>query len=284
MLKTYYRLTKPGIIYGNIMTTAGGFLLASKGHINFWLFLATILGTSLVIASACVFNNYIDRDIDKKMARTKKRALVSGKVKGRSAIIYAITLGVIGIATLSFYTNLITVCIGIAALLIYVVLYGIGKRHSVHGTLVGSLAGAAPVTAGYTAVTNRFDAGAVILFVILVVWQMPHFYAIAMYRLDDYVAAGIPVLPAKKGILITKVQILFYIAAFIVATSMLTIAGRAGYAYMFVMAWLGLTWLGLGIQGFKASDDKRWARKMFFFSLVVILAFSAMLAVNYWLP
>jgi protoheme IX farnesyltransferase len=284
LIKTYYALTKPGIIYGNALTATAGFLLASKGHIDFWLLLAAVAGTSLVIASACVFNNYIDRGIDAKMARTSKRALVSGLVSGRNAIIYAILLGVAGFALLAVYTNFLVVTIGLVALFDYVVLYGLAKRRSVHGTLVGSIAGAAPVVAGYCAVTDRFDGGAVILFLVLALWQMPHFYAIAMYRFDDYKAASLPVLPVKKGMKAAKIQILLYIVGFIAATSLLTGFGYTGYAYLVVMIGFGLAWLRLGIKGFKTANDKRWARKMFFFSLVIILVLSVMLSVGPVLP
>lgn len=284
MIRTYYQLTKPGIIYGNALTAAAGFLLASKGHVNLRLLLATVAGTSLVIASACVFNNYIDRGIDKKMARTSKRALVKGLVKAQNAIIYAVLLGLAGFVLLALYTNLLVVCIGLAALFDYVVLYGVGKRRSVHGTLVGSIAGAAPVVAGYCAVTDRLDGGALILFLILAAWQMPHFYAIATYRFNDYKAAGLPVLPVKKGMRQTKLQILFYIVAFIAANALLSVFGYTGYVYLVVMTALGLAWLWLGSQGFRTTDDKLWARKMFLFSLVIILSLSVMLAVGPLLP
>ena len=280
MIKKYYALTKPGIIYGNLVTTAGGFLLASRGHVRFGLFLAILVGTSLVIASACVFNNYIDRGIDAKMARTKKRAMVEGSISGPAALTYGAVLGILGVAILGRYTNLLTLGIGVLAFIVYVAVYGVGKRHSVHGTIIGSIAGAAPVVAGYTAVTNRFDGGAIILFAILVLWQMPHFYAIAMYRLDDYAAAGIPVLPVKTDMRTTKIQILAYTLAFVVATLLLTVFGYTGYTYLVVMVAVGLYWLRLGIQGLKAADDNKWARKMFRFSLIVILTLSVMLAVG----
>ncbi len=259
-------------------------MLASKGHIRVGLLLATLLGTSLVIASACVFNNYIDRDIDKHMARTKKRALVTGLIPGPIALTYATVLGLLGFLILSIYTNWLTVALGFVGIFSYVVLYGIGKRRSVHGTLVGSISGAMPPVAGYTAVTNRFDSGALLLFLILVFWQMPHFYAIAMRRYNDYAAAKLPVLPVKKGMKTTKVQILFYILAFSVAAGLLTVLGYTGYIYLIVMAGLGLYWLWLGLKGFKASDNTAWAKKMFLFSLIVILGFSIMVSVGSRLP
>lgn len=280
MIGAYYRLTKPGIIYGNLLTVTAGFLLASYGHINLWLLLATLVATSLVIASACVFNNYIDRDIDKLMARTKERALVTQVIKGQNALIYATVLGLIGLFVLATYTNLLTVLVGLIGFIDYVVLYGITKRRSIYGTIVGSIAGATPVVAGYTAVTNSLDSAALILFLILVFWQMPHFYAIAMYRFSDYKAAKIPVLPVKKGKQNTKLQMTIYIIAFVIATISLSVFGYTGYTYLVVMLLLGLGWLWLDLQGFKSSDDKRWARRMFLFSLVVILSLSIMLSLD----
>ncbi|HZL07692.1 MAG TPA: heme o synthase [Candidatus Dormibacteraeota bacterium] len=280
MIKTYYDLTKPGIIYGNALTAAAGFLLAAAGHVNFGLLVATVAGTCLVIASACVFNNYIDRGIDRKMTRTRRRALVNGTISGRDALVFGTVLGLAGFAVLGFWVNAVVFVIGLVALFDYVVLYGVAKRRSVHGTLVGSIAGAAPVVAGYCAVTGRFDAGALILFLILACWQMPHFYAIAIYRFDDYKAAGLPVLPVKQGLRAAKIQIMLYVIAFIIANGLLTIFGYAGYTYLAVMSALGLAWLGFGLKGFNAADDKRWARQMFLGSLIIILALSLMLSVG----
>jgi protoheme IX farnesyltransferase len=269
-VKDYYRLTKPGIVYGNAITATAGFLLASRGHVNLGLLIATVTGICLVIASACVFNNYIDRDIDEKMARTRQRALVIGLVSVRNAIIYAIFLGLIGFWVLATYTNWLTVGIGAAAIVTYVVLYGISKRRSVHGTIIGSIAGATPPVAGYTAVTNHFDGAALLLFLILVCWQMPHFYAIAMYRSADYKAAKLPVLPIKKGFAAAKRQMIMYILAFSLAAIALVVLGYSGYFYLSVVSILSLAWLALSIEGFKAKNDQKWARQMFFVSLLVI--------------
>lgn len=284
MLKPYYHLTKPGIIRGNAITATGGFLLASGGVINFWRLVAMLVGMSLVIASACVFNNYIDRDIDSKMTRTKKRALVSGLVSTRSALSYAAILGIAGVIALLFYTNLLTMCLGLLGFVFYVFIYGIAKRRTVHGTLVGSISGAIPPVAGYTAAANRLDVGAGLLFLILVFWQMPHFYAIAMYRLRDYKSAKIPVLPLVKGIAHTKLQILIYIVLFIISSAALTISGSTGLTFAAVMTVIGLVWLKRGIGGYHTVDDSKWARGMFFFSLTVILVFSVMLSLDSWLP
>jgi len=281
---TYYQLTKPGIVYGNVLTALGGFLLASKGHINGWLLLATLAGIALVIGSACVLNNCLDRNIDQKMARTKKRAVANGTVPVRKAVAYSILLGMLGFVVLGLWTNWLTVLLGAIAIIDYVVVYGISKRRSAYGTIVGSVAGALPIAGGYTAVAGRFDLGALLLFLILVCWQMPHFYAIAIRRQHDYAAAGIPVWPIRKGVPATKYNIIAYVAAFVLAAVALAVFGYAGYVYLAVMGVVGVMWLWKGVKGFHAMDDIAWARSMFLFSLVVILALSASLSIDAWMP
>lgn len=268
----YYLLTKPGIILGNLLTVAAAFLLASKGAVDFWLFLATLAGLALIMASACVFNNYIDRSVDQKMERTKNRALVKGVISGGSAIGFAIFLGIVGTAILWMETNLLTVGVAVAGFLVYVVLYSLWKCRTVYGTAIGSIAGAVPPVVGYCAVSNQFDGGALILFAMLVLWQMPHFFAIALLHYDDYAAANIPVLPIKKGILRTKIHMLLYILAFICAATLLTLFHYTGYLYLIVVVAFGLAWLGLCIKGFTSNNDCLWGRHMFRLSLLLITA------------
>ncbi len=281
VIKEYIALTKPGIIFGNAITALGGFALASKGDFDFWLFSAMLSGLSFIIASACVFNNYIDRDIDEKMERTKNRALAKGLISGRRALIYATILGAFGVLILGRYTNLLTLSLALFGLFAYVVIYGYWKRKSIYGTVIGSISGAIPPVVGYGAVTGRLDHAAAILFVALVLWQMPHFYAIALYRLADYTKANIPVLPIKKGAFITKLNILFYIIGFILFTPILTVLKYTGYPYSLVISILGLFWLLLSLKGFSAKDDRLWAKQMFKFSLVVIIGFCLMLFNTY---
>lgn len=286
-VKDYYSLTKPGVLYGNAITAAAGFLLAARGHVNIWLFVALVVGSTLMIASACVLNNFLDQDIDSKMARTKKRAIVAGKVKGRDAVILSIVLGVFGLALLALYTNWLVVAVGIVGYVDYVVLYGmLSKRLSMHGTLVGSISGAVPVLAGYLAVSNAFDAGAIIVFAAMFLWQMPEFYSIAVYRQKEYAAAGVPVITVVKGIEHTRVQIFLYTLAFVVVMLLLTPYGYTGYSYLTVMGFLGAYWLWLASKGLylgKKNSDA-WAKSVFKFSLIILLAFCAMIAVGPLLP
>ena len=268
----YYLMTKPGIIMGNLITLAAGFLLASKGNIDLKLFFAVFTGLTFVIASACVFNNYIDRATDKKMERTKNRALARGLVSGRNAIFFGTALGIMGGLVLFFFTNLLTLAVTAIGFFIYVVLYSFWKSRTIYGTAIGSIAGAIPPVAGYCAASNQLDAGALILFSMLVLWQMPHFFSIAVFHLKDYAAAGIPVLPVKRGMLRTKVHMTVYILCFLASAVMLTFFNYTGYVYLAVASGIGLAWLGLCLKGFSSRNDTLWGRQMFQLSLVMISA------------
>jgi protoheme IX farnesyltransferase len=280
LFKKYYQLAKPGIVYGNAIPTIAGFFLAAKGQFSSGLFFSTLIGISLVIASACVCNNYIDRKIDAKMERTKKRALVTKEIPVRNAVIYGLLLGILGFLLLLLYTNLLTAFIAFIGFFFYVVMYSIWKRRSMYGTIVGSISGAVPPVVGYTAVSNHFDIGALLLFMMLVFWQMPHFYAIAIFRLKDYAEAAIPVLPVKKGIFITKIHMLLYIIAFVLTTLLLTVFGYTGYIYFAIAAVLGFGWVLLSILGFKTANTKLWARRMFLFSLMILIVLCIMLSLD----
>lgn len=284
-IKRYYSLTKPGVLYGNALTVVAGYFLAAQGTFDLTLFLGVFIGSSLIIASGCVINNYLDQDIDAIMARTKKRALVSGQIKGYRAVLFSIVLGVTGLALLSFYTNTLVVILGIVGFVTYVVFYGmLSKRLSPHGTLVGSISGAIPILAGYCAVTNTIDIGAVLVFVILFAWQFPEFYAIAIYRFKEYKAAGIPLLPIVKGLRRTKIEIFIYTYLFVISSLLLTVFNYTGLVYFTVMASIGAYWVWLAFKGFSTDNDDRWARKMFRFSMIAILILCIMLAVGPILP
>ncbi len=284
MLREYYRLAKPGIIYGNVMTTLAAFLYASRWQFPPVFLIETLLGIGFVIASACVFNNYFDRELDVKMERTKRRALATGTIPILNALIYASVLGIVGFALLALQVNPLTALVALLGFVFYVLLYTFSKRSSPLGTIVGSVSGAVPIVVGYTAVANRLDITALILFLILVVWQMPHFYAIAIRRLEEYRAANVPVLPLMRGIRTTKLHMLAYIVAYLVATSALTLLGRAGYVYLAIVLLSGIAWLIVAIAGFSAQDDRAWAKRLFFFSLAILLSFSVALALGSVLP
>lgn len=268
----YYHLAKPGMVYGNLISILASFFLASKEygfHITALIFV--VLGMSFVIASACVINNYIDRDIDAKMERTKDRSLVSGTVTGKMAIRYAMLLGLIGFLSLAIGTNVVTFLVGFAGYFSYIVLYSVAKRTTIYSTIVGSFPGAMPIVAGYTALAGKIDLEVLVLFFILVLWQIPHFYSIAIYRLKDYKSSKLKIWPVKMGILNTKWHILSLVLAFSLSVVALFIFKYTGYIYLVLALLSCIVWFFFGVFGFFVKDSKWWARRMFFISLFVLL-------------
>ncbi|VFP88658.1 heme o synthase [Candidatus Erwinia haradaeae] len=281
MIKHYLQLIKPGIIIGNLISLIGGFLFASKYNIDYYNFFFTVIGSILVIASSCVYNNYIDRDIDKKAQRTKNRILPSGLISLRTILIYASILGVSGFLILYYQTNLLTTSLAMIGFIVYVGVYSLYlKRRSIYGTLIGSLSGSTPPLIGYCSVSGQFDAGAWILLFIFSFWQIPHSYAISILYLKDYQITNIPVLPVKLGIIEAKKHIICCIIAFIASTIMLFIAGYTGYKYLIVISIVGICWLSIALASYKPSDDQIWARKIFILSLIVISTFSVMISID----
>lgn len=272
-------------MFGNLLTTVAGYLFAASGSIDLKLFLATNIGTGLVISSACVVNNVLDQDIDSKMERTKTRPLITGEANSVIATVFGIVIGLIGIFILKAWTNWWVVGVGLFGFITYVWLYGaLSKRKSVHGTLVGSLSGAAPILAGYVAVRPGLDMGAVILFLTLFLWQMPEFYSIAIYRLKEYRAAGVPIITVVSGVNHTRKLILVYTVLCAFTALGLGIFSHAGIIYGVVMGVFGLAWIKRGITGLSASNINTWARGMFRFSLIYLLVFCFMISVDNFLP
>jgi protoheme IX farnesyltransferase len=284
LVKEFYRLTKPGIVYSNVLTAIAGYLLACRWHVTLGIFLYLVLGITLIIASACIFNNYIDRGIDALMERTQKRALASGKIRSSHALWTASIFGATGFFVLISQVSWLVALLGFIAYVDYIVLYGWAKRHTIHGTLVGTISGGASLVAGYAAYTNRLDMTALLLFLLMLSWQMPHFYAIAIRRLSDYKRAKIKVLPAERGIERTKYEMFFYCQLFIVCAALLTVTDVTGLIFLVVMVALGGRWLQLMYAGFKTKDNAAWAKRVFLFSLIIIVAMPIALALGPILP
>ena len=282
MFKHYLRLTKPGIIRGNLVAAAGGFFLASQGQIDWLLFLAVCAGTSLIVASGCVFNNFIDKDIDAVMQRTCNRELVQKLVPVSHALLFAFALGVAGFATLYLFTSQVAFAFGVLGFVVYVGFYSLYyKRQSVHGTLIGGLSGACPPVIGYFAVTHQLDIGGAILFVTFCIWQIPHSYAIAIYRFEDYKAANIPVLPIQEGIAKARSHIIGYIVAFAVACWALSYHGYAGSWFALGMGLVSLYWLYIAKVGFEKMPTEQWGKQLMLFSIVCIMLFCVLISVDF---
>ncbi len=277
--KTYYSLIKPGIVYANVLTGTAGYLLASKWQLKLGQFLALIIGMSLLIGAACIFNNVLDRRIDERMERTKKRAIVTGQVSIRHALSLGLVMLVIGLIVLRG-TNKLTLLIGILAVVFYVIIYGFAKRHSVYSTLVGTLPGAASLVAGYTTFTNKLNFACVLLLALMICWQMAHFYAIAIYRLSDYKGANLPLWPIKRGLASTVKQIRFYVFSLIIVSALLSFFGYSGYSFLGVMVVIGSYWLHLAYKPVDSSNATAWAKKVFIASLAILLIMAVMLPVS----
>lgn len=272
MLKDLIGMTKPGIIRLNLVAAFGGYWIAASREPDWMLLLWTLLGSALTMASACVFNNWWDRDLDLRMERTKDRALAAGRVKPAFALAYAAVLGVAGLLILFLLVNPLTGLMGLIGHFAYVVVYTILlKRRSPWSTDVGGIAGAMPPVIGYTAKTGAIDVGAVLLFALLFFWQPPHFWSLGIRRREEYAAAGFPMLPVVKGAFRAKVHMAVYIALLIPTCVLLYAYGYVGPVFLAVSVLLSAWWLIDTLAGFRARDDAKWARGNFLISVNYLL-------------
>ncbi len=281
MYSSYFALMKPGIVAGNLISLAGGYLLASRGAVDPGHAALVASGVALVIGSGCAVNNVIDRDIDRVMQRTQARPMATGRIPVASALIFACVLAFAGFGLLYGATRRIEpLALMLVGYVVYVGLYSLFlKRRSVHGTLVGSISGAIPPVVGYCSVRG-IDTAALTLFMIFGIWQMPHSYAIAMFRWNDYAAASIPVLPLVKGRHRAKQRIALHIAAFLAAALSLAALGYVGNLYIALVLLSGIYWLKTALAGFSAGDDARWARRVFGVSIAVVVLISIAMAID----
>lgn len=268
MLKDLVALTKPRIIRLNLIAAFGGYWVASKWDLEIWPLIWMLLGSALTMASACVFNNYLDRDHDMKMERTRNRALPQNRMTPRFVFGYAVILGVVGLIVLFTLVNALSGWLGLLGMFVYVVIYTLWlKRSSTWSTSVGGISGAMPPVIGYCAVTNEIDAGAWILFALLFLWQPAHFWSLAIRRKEEYRAAGYPLLPVVKGVTRTKWQMLPYILLLIPASVFMYTYEYVGIYFLVLSIGVALVWFVHAISGFRAKDDDRWAKADFMISI-----------------
>ena len=283
-LRRYYHLTKPGIVYGNALHVVVGYLLAFRFGLHWASFFGVFFGVALVIASACVANNYMDREIDAHMKRTKKRALVVGTIESRNAIIYVIVLGILGTGLLLLTTNILTTVLGAIAYIWYVWIYGYAKRTTYYSTIVGSVPGALPLVAGYTAASNTFDLSAWVLFAMLCLWQIPHFYAIAIARKKEYASAKVPTITAYKSNDLIRKHMLVWTGLYI--ASIILVAKLGVVHQLSSVLWVGVAayWAWHMIHAYPGFSVESWAMKSFRLSLfmpivlIVVAVFTVVLA------
>jgi protoheme IX farnesyltransferase len=235
----YFALTKPRIIELLLITTVPSMILAAGGWPGTWLVTATLIGGSLSAGGANALNNYVDRDIDQVMRRTRSRPLAREVVPPIHALVFGIVLGAAGFAWLWATTNFLAAAISTAALLFYVFVYTLGlKRSSAQNIVIGGAAGAAPALVGWAAVTGALALPAWVLFLVVFYWTPPHFWALAIRYRDDYERAGVPMLPVVAGVEATTRKMLLY-TSLMVAISLLLVP-VAGMRWIYLSAAIGL--------------------------------------------
>ncbi|WP_026581380.1 heme o synthase [Bacillus sp. J33] len=269
--KILAKTIKTGIIKSNLIPMFAGLTLSIYTYQYGLLeklpeIILAFIGSSLVMGAAGAFNNLYDRDIDSIMERTKSRPTVTGEIKPKQVLWLGIIMSVFGIIALAFTTPL-AAFLGFLGLFFYVVPYTMWtKRKTVYNTEVGSISGAMPPLIGWAAIHPDITHPAILgLFVITVIWQMPHFYAIAIRKHDEYKAANVPMLPVVKGVRRTYIQTNIYLVILIGISFLL---GSLSIGLMLVALLLGVIWLSLSVYGYKRMDPEKWAKSLFIFSLV----------------
>lgn len=270
--RDYIEVTKPGINKSNLFATFAAYSLAAGFTLfDVWTCLFTLLGSALIIAGSCTLNNFYDRDIDPLMERTRARPVAEGRIKPTVALWYGILLTILGIIVLTVGVNPLSAFLGFIGFFVYVFIYTMWlKRTSVWNTVIGGICGAVPPMIGWVAVTNSLDLSAWALFLILFMWQPPHFYALAMLRVNDYREAGIPMLPVIKGFAETKKQTLIFTILLLPSSYLLFHTGAAGWPYLITALILNGIYIALAVRGFFTKEDDKWARQMFFYSLIYL--------------
>lgn len=267
IIKYYYQLTKPGIVYGNVLHALACALLAwslTRGPL--WEILWMSVGLALIVASACVINCIMDRHLDAKMERTEKRPLPLHQISVRNAVIYAAALLVVGAVVLWFFTNIVALMAALIGHVMYTVVYGYAKRHSWTSTMVGTIPGAMPVLAGYAAVDPSLPATAWVLWVIVLLWQLPHFYALSLYRKSDYAKSGLPMMSVVKPREMVLQHIMWTAVLYALVVVALIYISPLPLATTILMTLAALLWVYV-IMFAKGYGTDAWARRVFGTSL-----------------
>ncbi|NVJ10252.1 protoheme IX farnesyltransferase [Myxococcus sp. AM001] len=272
-------LTKPRLSSLVLVTAAGGMWLA-PGHLGAVNALVTLLATAGTVGAANALNCYWERHSDQFMDRTRNRPLPSGRMEPAVALWFGISLAAVSLPALALGANVLTAALGLVALLSYVLAYTPLKARTSAAMLVGAVPGALPPLMGWTAVSNQLDAGGFSLFAIMFLWQMPHFIAIALFRKEEYRAAGLKSVPLERGDESSRAQVVLYLVALIPMTLLPFQLHIAGAWYLAAAVLLGLSFLGLGAWGFFRRLGNTWARQTFFFSLIYLTGLFAALALD----
>ena len=280
--RNYLELTKPGVQVLLFVSCISGMLLASNFSPPLNVFLFGLTGVSLLAASSAVLNHIFDIKLDSLMERTSSRPIVKGHISTKQAYFFSFVLYTTGSFFLLYFTNLLTWTLTSLTFLFYAFIYTkYLKFLTSQNIVIGGLAGAMPPLLGWTAITNSVDPNALLLVLIILVWTPPHFWSLAIHRIEDYKQAGVPMLPVQKGIDFTKQHILLYTILLIVSTLLPFSTGMFGVIYLICATALGLVFLFYSINLYNDKENTK-AISTFVFSIWYLgLLFSAMLVDNF---
>jgi heme o synthase len=277
MVGDYVRLTKPRVISLLLVTSALAMFIAEQGVPSLVLVFWTTVGGYLAAGGANVINQFIDRDIDGRMGRTEGRPIVSGRITPARALTFGIALGAASAVVLGLAANWLAAALALSGLGLYVGLYTLWlKRSTIHNIVIGGAAGAVPPLVGWAAVTGEVSAYAWLLFAIVFYWTPPHFWALALLIKDDYVSAGVPMLPVVHGDSATRRQILLWTLVMTGVSLLPVAAGLAGAFYLVAALVVAAPFL-VYVWLLYRRPERRWAKAAFHYSLVYLaLLFIAM--------
>ena len=286
-LRQYFDLTKPRVVALIVFTAIVGMFLAVPGLPPLRESVLGFLGIWLAASSAAAINQLLDSRIDAKMARTSWRPIVVGQITPVRALAFALVLAAVSMVVLVLWVNPLTALLTFASLIGYAVIYTVFlKRATPQNIVIGGIAGAAPPLLGWAAVTGmqgEWDwAHALLLVLIIFVWTPPHFWALAIFRRDDYARALVPMLPVTHGVAYTRWQILLYTVLLVVVTVLPWASGMSGLFYLGGALVLGAVFLW---HAWRLMDppDELYAMKVFNYSIVYLMALFAFLLVDHWL-
>ena len=285
ILRSYYHLCKPNVVFMMLITSLIGSLLATNGsNFNPLLILISLIGIGLCAASAAAINQVVDQKVDANMSRTSERPIPQGEISSSKAISFAIVIGLIGYAILYRYVNVLTAYLTIASLIGYAIIYTVFlKRATPQNIVIGGLAGAAPPLLGWSSITGSIDPNALLLVLIIFAWTPPHFWALAIHRKDEYAKENIPMLPVTHGISFTKLQIILYTIVMLLVSLFPYFVMMSGTFYLVSAIVLGsiFLWYAFRLYG---DDSNTLAMPTFQYSIYYIfLIFLALLIDHFML-
>ncbi|MDX5333000.1 MAG: heme o synthase [Gammaproteobacteria bacterium] len=282
--RDYLELCKPKVVALMLFTAWVGMLLASPEAMPWNALLFGTLGIGLVAGSAAAINHVVDRHVDGVMRRTQRRPLPAGHLDVRRCLTFAGLIGALGMAILVLQVNMLTAVLTFLSLVGYAFVYTMFlKRATPQNIVIGGAAGATPPLLGWTAVTGQVDAYALVLFLIIFTWTPPHFWALAIYRKEDYAKVGIPMLPVTHGDEFTRWHVLFYTILLVLVTLLPYLMGENGVLYLVGALLLGGVFIHHAVRMLR-SRDPRDAIKTFVFSIVYLMVLFAFLIIDRFLP